>query len=67
MRLDGEDAIIKYLGWDASRFQKHRFAMKEAGVLLYEYHGRPRKKRMWTLTALLERWLVVNAKEGKAF
>jgi hypothetical protein len=67
MRLNGEEAIMAYLGWDASRFQKHRSAMKEAGVLLYEYHGRPRKKCMWTLTVLLERWLVINAKEGRAF
>lgn len=67
MRLEGERAIRDYLGWDESRFQRHRSTLKADGVLLYEYRGRPRKKHMWTMTELLHHWLIKMGQEGKIF
>ena len=67
MRLDGEQQIREFLGWNRSKFYKHLPAMREAGAILYEVRGRPPQKRMWTISTLLERWLVQTAQSGGIF
>lgn len=67
MRLTGERAIREYLGWNRSKFYKHLPAMRSDGAILYEIRGRPPQRRLWTLVNILERWLVIQAQNGKIF
>ncbi len=67
MRLNGEIAIIEFLGWDKYRYQKHRKQMKDDGVLHYEMKGRPAHKRVFAFSNRIEIWLIEQSKQGKVF
>jgi hypothetical protein len=73
MRLEGAQGIAEYIGWVdsqnriTSRFWKHLPDMKRSGAVLVENKGRPPRKHLWSLSQLVDRWLVAYGQEGKIF
>lgn len=67
MRLIGEGAIIEFLGWNRSKFQKHRKMLKDDGILIYEFRGRPQKKCVTTFSNTLEIYMAEKSRQGFIF
>lgn len=66
-RLTHPSEIWTYLGWNRTKFYKWYRTMLEDGVIFYEHTGRPPRKRMFTFTSLLHRWLMIHSQRGTIF
>ena len=63
--LIGWKVIAKMFGVTDRTMKARRRELMDAGIVFYQNHGRPPKKRVCAFPSLLLRWTVIKGSGGK--